>query len=1154
MRFTVYKKAVGHATVLGHTLGEGLLTDEVKSECVEILTRPLTIITWHSQGITVQGATIRHSPGLFGATITRSELLLRAVTDDDGRVVSCEAHNGLGVTVTTNMTLNVFYTWWRGPQSVVGVDGDTGAEGQLHLARVHRQDAGSYSVTATNPRASLNSSFTINVLSLGNPTPNVTWMKDSNNTSEVWWGVGSARLVVERVSRQHTALYKCHASNTVSSAPSVTTALLVSQAPWLPVYPEEAIVRRWLAPVGGSTQLQCRVMAAPAPTFRWTLNNDRVLLNSHKYFVPLPQLVDGLVEWWSVLEIRKVTVRDYTYYTCTAVNTLGSLTINHTLSPPLVPHPPTHLQVTTVTASSVTISWVNNDTEILGYTIRYQATGIPGYQYAEVTWNNTNEAEVDGLTPGTQYYFTIQTYHHHGRSHFTSPAVVVTTLSVEEEEAASTSNVEDSGKGRVPRLLLLLFSLTAATLFVLTISIIVCFVRRRSIKRSASGSSNKTAALDVYTPATTPGDISHDEPEISCSLDNLTPANNQVLCLKTTASPEETRRGEHQVVMTGEATPPLTGQQDNKESPGQYPTLPIATHQVITSSPRPRTSSPFTSDKSTRTTHQHSPSPSDRHQDTEDPHRLCLPSPLTRCQDQRGTQQLPTASPLADHQVRKRAPQLIPSYTSQRVSGDLQQSHSTSPLATSPGRVCNSPLHNLTRDVSKEHILTHCDGLPSDDNISISSADSPLKRKNSVSKRGKVSGLTSNIPDVCLKSSRPYKPSSPRHHQEKLTDHVEEDRVSFSSLHSSDSWVNHPAPPRSPPSHLLPKRILKQPLSSHYTSKSPCTTLRSPTLQYSPPLCLPSKPATQVIYHGQPHIQQQLEQQQLKQQHMQQSVTQQRCSPQQPDHQHAQPLLQLGQHFSVHQLERSNSPIEKLQLQHKHKTEQQKEEDLQTPPYRHHHHTIHELSREHEQQGQQLSPPQHHHQQCHEDQQLQYQLKENSYQQHQQISHVHYHQQPYGSTATHHHQHMYDGVDDQKHHEVPHGQQLHLPDQHQQLHYLHHHHQHYSGVHEHLHSSDDKQRVYHHNKHKVQENQYIMKPSDRVPSAFVPLDYQEHRQDLQCCTSQPHVRFQEPQPHSPHTQQYDPSTCHPSQYSTYYARPLTCCDERCRQSIHENVA
>lgn len=61
--------------------------------------------------------------------------------------------------------------------------------------------------------------------------------------------------------------------------------------------------------------------------------------------VCLYQAVDGVVEWMSVLEVRRVTEADYTHYTCTATNTQGKHTYTLALTPPVPPAPPTHLVV-----------------------------------------------------------------------------------------------------------------------------------------------------------------------------------------------------------------------------------------------------------------------------------------------------------------------------------------------------------------------------------------------------------------------------------------------------------------------------------------------------------------------------------------------------------------------------------------------------------------------------------------------------------------------------------------------------------------------------------------------------------------------------------------------------------------------------------------
>ncbi|XP_064104230.1 sialic acid-binding Ig-like lectin 12 [Macrobrachium nipponense] len=120
-----------------------------------------------------------------------SELEVRALIEDNQRTYICDATNGLGVTVTSNVTLNVLhepvwkdvpsgvvevkekddlllravadanpppvtYKWWRGP---VLLQEDQEEGGLLEMTRVHRQEAGGYSVTAESPRGIVNCSF-----------------------------------------------------------------------------------------------------------------------------------------------------------------------------------------------------------------------------------------------------------------------------------------------------------------------------------------------------------------------------------------------------------------------------------------------------------------------------------------------------------------------------------------------------------------------------------------------------------------------------------------------------------------------------------------------------------------------------------------------------------------------------------------------------------------------------------------------------------------------------------------------------------------------------------------------------------------------------------------------------------------------------------
>ncbi|XP_069938167.1 uncharacterized protein, partial [Cherax quadricarinatus] len=78
----------------------------------------------------------------------------------------------------------------------------------------------------------------------------------------------------------------------------------------------------------------------------------------------------------------------------------------------------------------------------------------------------------------------------------------------ETPDGGSDEGNTSQGSSRVPRLILLIMTLTGAALLVLNISIIACFVRRRAMNRNPSAPcSSKTASLGNFgaTPASTPG-------------------------------------------------------------------------------------------------------------------------------------------------------------------------------------------------------------------------------------------------------------------------------------------------------------------------------------------------------------------------------------------------------------------------------------------------------------------------------------------------------------------------------------------------------------------------------------------------------------------------------------------------------------------------
>ncbi|XP_047499102.1 leucine-rich repeats and immunoglobulin-like domains protein 1 [Penaeus chinensis] len=122
-------------------------------------------------------------------------------------------------------------------------------------------------------------------------------------------------------------------------------SLTPSEAPWWPAWKNRSAGVGVWARAGRKARLECRARAAPTPTVQWHRQSDPPLYSNYKYHIQGPQLLDGLVEWKSVLEVRSVAPQDFGNYTCTFRNPLGSFASVHALSPPPKPAVPRNFTV-----------------------------------------------------------------------------------------------------------------------------------------------------------------------------------------------------------------------------------------------------------------------------------------------------------------------------------------------------------------------------------------------------------------------------------------------------------------------------------------------------------------------------------------------------------------------------------------------------------------------------------------------------------------------------------------------------------------------------------------------------------------------------------------------------------------------------------------
>ncbi|KAK3858969.1 hypothetical protein Pcinc_034876, partial [Petrolisthes cinctipes] len=466
-----------------------------------------------------------------------------------------DASEGYNFTLHAKALANpgpVKYRWRVGGREIVGEGDDdvTVSGGELRVSPLTRLDSGNYTVSAQSPRGVIISAFTLNVQygpekvvtpgrvrvagndsttvlcsAAGNPTPNLTWTRQhTHNTSKVRvlsTGVGEARLVVTEATTTDTGIYLCHASSSVAVAPPVPTTIVVEQAPWWSSkQPGDVVITSWSA-LGGTGRVECHIRAEPPPVFHWASRDGRSISSGGKYSISEPKAVDGVVEWMSVLEVRKVTEDDYTHYTCTATNTQGKHTYTLALTHPVPPAPPAHLDVTNVTMSQVELFWQPDLTRTKpeGYLLTYSRTNGGHDRVVNVTGSGRTRAVVGDLSAGTRYSFTLQAYNPQGVSPPSLPPVTAITQGVAERVSSASEGGE--GGSRVPRLILLIMTLAGTALLALNMAIIACFVRRRTShnNRGISASSSKTTTLEVFSPATTPAGTQGDDLPLTATTD-----------------------------------------------------------------------------------------------------------------------------------------------------------------------------------------------------------------------------------------------------------------------------------------------------------------------------------------------------------------------------------------------------------------------------------------------------------------------------------------------------------------------------------------------------------------------------------------------------------------------------------------------------------
>ncbi|KAK3867913.1 hypothetical protein Pcinc_026674 [Petrolisthes cinctipes] len=480
----------------------------------------------------------------------------------------------------TNTTPSHSYQWKRGEEDVGGSGGELRVEG------VGRTEGGRYTVSAHTDLGTAHAAFMVNVQygpelvkvkrrveaergarvnvecqAEGNPTPLVTWTRApsehtrageqegrarntessdevrergrssgmgllSHDVGVLGRGEGVARLRVKAAMWTDTGVYLCHAHNPLGSSPATPLSLVVQQAVRvLGGQGNEGVI--WAA-LGESGRLECRVRAAPPPTFVWSSVGGLILLNSDKYIIHESKLVDGLVTWVSVLEVTDLRPQDYTLYSCTATNALGTHALTLYLRQPGPPFPPHNFTVVNVTEKAAWVSWVAN---LKGgvpsiYSLRFRTLGGTTYKYVEVS-GGVRGARLGPLLAGKHYVVGLAARNFHGASQYITATLPPKTAARSPPTPATTMRgpVEEEWGGRrdkpPPHTFPLHLVLTAAAILSVVLAATACIAHRRSrhlpAKTASAVSSDGTNSLATLgvSLSSSPAHVGHASPESS---------------------------------------------------------------------------------------------------------------------------------------------------------------------------------------------------------------------------------------------------------------------------------------------------------------------------------------------------------------------------------------------------------------------------------------------------------------------------------------------------------------------------------------------------------------------------------------------------------------------------------------------------------------
>ncbi|GFQ81296.1 tyrosine-protein phosphatase Lar [Trichonephila clavata] len=262
----------------------------------------------------------------------------------------------------------------------------------------------------------------------GHPTPTIRWLKSyvPVDLSDPRYSlVQGSSLQIMETEEDDQGSYECVADNekgTAVSGPATLYVRVRRVPPYFSIPPEEV----YEVMPNSNLNITCVAVGSPMPYVKWKKG---LLDLTSEHDTPIGKNVLQLTD-----------IRESANYTCVAASKLGSIEAVAQVVVQALPRPPTRVQISDVTASSVRISWSYDigAENIVYYVIQFKPR-MTNQDYSELSGINSMFYTVRDLTPYTEYEFYVIAVNAIGRGSPSLPAIVTTG---ETEPGSAPRNVQ----------------------------------------------------------------------------------------------------------------------------------------------------------------------------------------------------------------------------------------------------------------------------------------------------------------------------------------------------------------------------------------------------------------------------------------------------------------------------------------------------------------------------------------------------------------------------------------------------------------------------------------------------------------------------------------------------------------------------------------